>query len=120
MSVATFMNRLAATAMASTMLTSKTVLTYAGLFLLLSVVCLLLLAFLFFFLPETKGRSLEDMSLYFAEITGDFTLLDAERKIRVEQELQQISSGTGGGGGSSGPPGNEPTVPVAAEGGTMT
>ena len=37
------------------------------------------------FLPETKGRSLEEMSVYFAEITGDDTVLEAEAEIRRRQ-----------------------------------
>ena len=36
-------------------------------------------------LPETKGRSLEDMSLYFAEITGDRSVLEAEAQIQRGQ-----------------------------------
>jgi hypothetical protein len=33
------------------------------------------------YLPETKGKSLEEMSVYFAEITNDTFVLDAEAKI---------------------------------------
>lgn len=32
-------------------------------------------------LPETKGRSLEDMTIYFAEITCDSSILEAEKRI---------------------------------------
>lgn len=45
---------------------------------MMSVVCLVILAWMFVYLPETKGRALEDMSQYFAEITGDRSLLEAE------------------------------------------
>jgi hypothetical protein len=36
------------------------------------------LIFLYVFLPETKGRSLEEMSAFFAELTGDTELLETE------------------------------------------
>ena len=48
------------------------------------------------------------VSLFFAEITGDFSILDAERKIRVEHELEEVGA-RGGAGGA--PP---------VEGGTLT
>ena len=34
--------------------------------------------FLYAYLPETKGKALEDMALYFAEITGDRSILSLE------------------------------------------
>ena len=98
--------------MSSTFLSQKNALTWGGFFLMLSFICLFFLVFLYCFLPETKGHSLEDMSLYFAEITGDFSILDAERKIRVEEELQQINKTSSGAPKVQGPP--EP------EGGTLT
>ena len=76
MSLATFSNRLFGTIMASTLLSMTNALSWAGYFLLLSFVCLLSATFLYFIVPETKGRSLEDMSLYFAEITNDRSILD--------------------------------------------
>ena len=45
---------------------------------MLSIVCLIILAWVVVYLPETKGRPLEDMSQYFAEITGDRSILEAE------------------------------------------
>jgi hypothetical protein len=91
MSLAGMGNRIAATIMSSTFLSWKNSLTWAGFFLMLSGICIVFLIFLYFYLPETRGHSLEDMSLYFAEITGDFSILDAERKIRVEAELTQVT-----------------------------
>jgi len=41
--------------------------------------------FIFFLLPETKGLSLEDMSVYFAELTGDTSLLEAEKNIIAQR-----------------------------------
>mmetsp|Transcript_25347 Transcript_25347/g.37181 ORF Transcript_25347/g.37181 Transcript_25347/m.37181 type:complete len:595 (+) Transcript_25347:83-1867(+) len=90
MSVATFMNRVAGTLMTSTFLSVANALSWAGFFLLLAVVCLICLLFLYLLLPETKGRALEDMSTYFAEITGDRSILD------VEETLARQTSNPGG------------------------
>lgn len=102
MSLATFSNRVTATLMASTFLSLSKAIGWAGFFLMLAVICLIVLAFLYFFLPETKGRSLEDMSVYFAEITNDRSLLDAEARLS-----QQRAGGAGGNVemGSTGPAG---------------
>ena len=82
MSLATLLNRVTATLMSSTFLSTKEVTGWSGLFLLLCVTCVIVLAFLYKYLPETKGKSLEDMSIYFAELTGDSTILEAENRIR--------------------------------------
>jgi hypothetical protein len=84
MSVATFLNRATATLMASTFLSTANAISWAGFFCLLAGVCVIVLIFLYFLLPETKGRSLEDMSIYFAEITGDTSILEAEARIMAE------------------------------------
>ena len=42
------------------------------------------------YLPETKGRSLEDMSRYFAEITNDRSILDAGTQNAVTQGVDGI------------------------------
>ena len=84
MSLAAFSSRVYATVMASTFLSLANLMGYSGFFMLLSIICFLLLGFFWVYLPETKGRSLEDMSLYFAQITGDRTVLEAE------QELSQL------------------------------
>jgi len=52
----------------------------------------LVLIFLYRYLPETKGKTLEDMSLYFANITGDESVLNIERRIKdsfPEEEQQK-------------------------------
>lgn len=110
MSLASSLNRVAGTVVSSSFLTVQDTVSWAGFFLLLAVACTMVLFFLYFFLPETKGRSLEDMSLFFAEITGDFSILDAERKLRVGHELEQVGTST-----SRGPDGGPPV-----EGGTLT
>lgn len=86
MSMATFLNRITATFVTSTFLTAAEILTWGGFFFVLAFTCLAICFFFWKYLPETKGRSLEDMSLYFAEITGDRTLLDAEERLRSLQE----------------------------------
>ena len=82
MSVATFSNRATATLMSSTFLSTSNALGWGGFFLMLSAICLIVLGFLYKYLPETKGRSLEDMSVYFAELTGDTSVLEAEERLR--------------------------------------
>ena len=67
----------------STFLSTKEAIGWAAFFFLLAIVCVLVLGFLYTYLPETKGRSLEDMSVYFAEVTNDDTVL------RVEAEMVQ-------------------------------
>jgi MFS family permease len=82
MSIATFCNRVTATVMSSTFLTTVDWLgNWGNFFLLLAGISAIVLVFLYYMLPETKGRSLEDMSIYFAEITNDSSLLEAEQKI---------------------------------------
>ena len=109
MSIATMMNRGTACLMSSTFLTVESTLSWGGFFLLMTFVCLIVCAFLYVYLPETKGRSLEDMSVYFAEITGDRSILDAEKKLRGEQEMTQVETGTTATGSKEG-----------EEGGTLT
>ena len=56
---------------------------------MIAVVCVIVFAFMYFFLPETNGKSLEEMNKHFAEVTGDTTVLDTEKKLR-----QRIQHGT--------------------------
>ncbi|KAL3941283.1 MAG: hypothetical protein SGBAC_004331 [Bacillariaceae sp.] len=80
MSVATICNRVTATVLSSTFLTASEYLGWTEFFLMLAAICLLLMVFVYFFLPETKGRSLEDTSKYFAQITNDTSLVQAAIK----------------------------------------
>ena len=59
---------------------------------MMAFVCLIVVVFLYVYLPETKGRSLEDMSVYFAEITGDTSIFEAEQKLRGEQEMTEVEA----------------------------
>ena len=81
MSIATFFNRIVATLMASTFLSTSNAIGWAPFFLLLAAVCAVCFVFVYCLLPETKGKSLEDMSVYFAEITGDNEILEAEKRV---------------------------------------
>jgi hypothetical protein len=43
------------------------------------------MVFLWQMLPETKNRSLEEMSLYFAEVTGDQSVVEAEASVKARR-----------------------------------
>jgi len=92
MSVATFMNRITATLIASSFLSVANAMSWAGFFIMMSIVCLIILAWMYMYLPETKGRPLEDMSRYFAEITGDRSLFEAEELLhRIDEPTIESS-----------------------------
>jgi sugar porter (SP) family MFS transporter len=94
MMLAVLPNRITATLMASTFLSVANALSWPGFFLTLAGICLVSCIFLYIFLPETKGRTLEDMALTFAEITGDRSILDVEEQIRRERfEANEIELG---------------------------
>jgi hypothetical protein len=48
---------------------------------MMAVVCLIVLAWICIYVPETKGKSLEEMAQLFAEITGDTSVLEAEETL---------------------------------------
>jgi len=81
MSVAVFSNRIVATVMASTFLSTANAIGWGAFFLVLAAIAVVVAIFVYFVLPETKGRSLEDMSIFFAEITNDTSILEAEKQI---------------------------------------
>ncbi|KAL7560646.1 hypothetical protein ACA910_001330 [Epithemia clementina (nom. ined.)] len=95
MSIATTLNRATATLMASTFLSTAHAIGFGAFFCLLGIICIIVLAFLYFYLPETKGRSLEDMAVYFAEITGDRNILDAEAEL-VQRRPEPQPGGSAG------------------------
>ena len=95
MSVATSMNRATATLMSSTFLSTAHAMGFGAFFCLLGIICVIFLVFLDTYLPETKGRSLEDMSIYFAEITGDRSVLEAEAELVQRHPASQPGSGRG-------------------------
>ena len=85
MSVAVVPNRIMSTIMSSTFLSAAHAMTWPGFFLFLAAICLAGALFLYVYLPETKGHSLESMSHYFAEITGDRSILDLEDRLHQEK-----------------------------------
>jgi MFS family permease len=92
MSIATLSNRVTATFMSSTFLSVADGIGWSGFFLLLSGVCLVIAGLVNCLLPETMGRSLEDMAVYFAEITGDNSILEAESRLRHQNEQSKNGS----------------------------
>ena len=92
MSLATFLNRVTATIMSGTFLST-------AFFFMLCMISLIVMAFLCFFLPETKGRPLEEMSVSFAELTGDSTVLEEEAAI-ARRHVDGVEMTATGGGGS--------------------
>lgn len=81
MSIATLCNRVAATVMSTTFLSTVRLIGWSGFFFMLFLICIVILVFVYYYLPETNGQSLENMALYFAEITDDAYILDAEARI---------------------------------------
>eukprot|EP00549_Striatella_unipunctata_P016622 CAMPEP_0118721942 /NCGR_PEP_ID=MMETSP0800-20121206/31065_1 /TAXON_ID=210618 ORGANISM="Striatella unipunctata, Strain CCMP2910" /NCGR_SAMPLE_ID=MMETSP0800 /ASSEMBLY_ACC=CAM_ASM_000638 /LENGTH=181 /DNA_ID=CAMNT_0006629987 /DNA_START=52 /DNA_END=597 /DNA_ORIENTATION=+ len=100
MAVATTTNRIAAAFMSSTFLTAARVLTWPGFFAVLALVCVFVAILVYAFVPETKGRSLEDTALYFATITRDEQILQLEKQLQLvvaerrERERQEQTSTT--------------------------
>lgn len=86
MSLATVLNRSVATIVAASFLTLANAMGWKQYFLMLAGICFLVTIWTLVYLPETKGRSLEDTTLYFAEITNDRSILDAEATLRKEEK----------------------------------
>jgi len=80
MALASFLNRGVSTLYSLTFLSVTAAITYQWFFLMLSIICMIILIWIHYFVPETKNRSLESMSLYFATITGDQSILNEEKK----------------------------------------
>jgi predicted MFS family arabinose efflux permease len=78
--MATFLNRVTSAVMASSCLSLATFLTWPGFFFFLAFICVLVYIFYYVYLPETKGKSLEEMNKYFVEITGNGTVVEAEMR----------------------------------------
>jgi len=81
MSLATFSNRFIATIFASSFLSVANAMTWIGFFFMMAVVCLIICIWVYVYLPETKGKHLEKMAQYFAELTGDRSVMEAEEVI---------------------------------------
>lgn len=81
MSLATFGNRATATIFSSSFLSVANAMGWSPFFIMMAVICLVILVWIYIYLPETKGRHLEEMTQYFAEITGDTSVMEAERAL---------------------------------------
>ena len=81
MSLATFGNRATATIFASSFLSVANAMGWSPFFIMMAVVCLVILVWIYIYLPETKGRHLEEMAQYFADITGDMSVIEAEKAL---------------------------------------
>ncbi|KAF2176383.1 general substrate transporter [Zopfia rhizophila CBS 207.26] len=62
-----------------------------GAYTFFAVFCLLAFVFTFFLVPETNGRSLEQMDAVFKDVRGE---VDEARMARIEQEIMQGKRGT--------------------------
>jgi sugar porter (SP) family MFS transporter len=89
-SVATVCNRITSTLMSSTFLTTVDLIGLGGFFLTLSFISVIVFLFQFYFLPETNGKSIDEMCLYFTDITNDSSLRDTE--LQFQQILQSSPS----------------------------
>ena len=92
MSIATLCNRVAATLMSSTFLSTVRLIGWSGFFFMLFFICTLILIFMYYYLPETNGQTLESMTLHFAIITDDSSILDAEARIIENSIFTQSTS----------------------------
>ena len=91
MSLATFANRFTATVLSSTFLSLADGLGWSSFFLLWAAVCAAIGGAVYFGVPETKGRSLEDMSKHFSEMTNDTSIIEGEQRIqeKLDHYLEQ-------------------------------
>ncbi|CAE8743212.1 unnamed protein product [Polarella glacialis] len=71
MTLVTIANRVTATILASSVLSLANLLSWGGFFLFLALLVFLITIFIYTTLPETKGRSLEELTEYFCQITED-------------------------------------------------
>lgn len=71
MSLATTANRALATVIGATFLSLKNVLGDVGFLLFFALLCCGNVLFIRCYVPETKGKSLEEMLLYFEELSGE-------------------------------------------------
>ena len=71
MSMATTGNRALATLVSATFLSLKNALGDVGFLLLFSALCCGNVVFIRWFVPETKGKSLEAMLAYFEDLAGE-------------------------------------------------
>ena len=59
-------------------------------FLMFAIFCLCMSVFAFFFIKETKGRSLEEIDLLFGDVTAAQRAEDLEKSIAVENKKREL------------------------------
>ena len=97
MALATFANRAVGALVASRFLTLADAMGYGGASLLLAAFCLLVAAFVYVAVPETKGRLLEEMTAHFCEATGD-----ESARLVLDQAAAECCAARRGRGGEGG------------------
>ena len=70
MAISTVINRSAATVISSTVLSLSSGMTWGGYYTLLTLINMLSIAFVFYIVPETKGKTLEEMLAFFESIAS--------------------------------------------------
>ena len=116
LSLSFVLSRGTAAVMSVYFITVKDAISWPLVFLILSVICLFFEVIFYYYLPETKGHSLEDskslchllpflklmlglillvssVSLYFAEITNDTAIIEAEKKMQGDDFMKNLESG---------------------------
>ena len=93
LAVAAIISRGTAAVLSATLLSLKDAISWPEVFFALSGLCLVSGFILLYDLPETKNLPLEEMSLQFAELTGDTALIEAERSLREEEIMQGFGEG---------------------------
>ena len=101
-SIATFSNRTISAIYASSFLLVKDAVSWSGAFLGLVIMCIIMFALFYAFVPETKGKTLEDMAVFFAELTDDRSILDCQENVtaasnsaaRADDEVGGSTSGS--------------------------
>ncbi len=90
-SVTTFFNRAVSAIMDFSFLPLHNAITWSGVFLILMFLSIVIAVLIHVFVPETTGRSLEDMAVYFASLTGDRSVLD---QLEVENASESERAST--------------------------
>ena len=93
LSLSFVLSRGTAAVMSVYFITVKDAISWSLLFLIFSGICLFFEMLFYYYLPETKGYSLEDMSLHFAEITNDRAIIEAEKKMQGDDFMKNFEGG---------------------------
>ncbi|CAB9501470.1 Polyol transporter [Seminavis robusta] len=95
LSISVIIGRGTAAIMSATLLVWSDAVSWPEVFFTLAGISSVSGLLLYCYLPETKGISLEGMTLYFAEVTNDSSLIEAEKKIREDDDKDRTGDGGG-------------------------